>query len=120
MVLSLAQAWDVRINVKVLKIINELKNEFNKLNQLMVDLSYIEKERIERQEKSIEKQMDVIQQTFNEYQRNVFSEKDKLEFFQPSTAPLNIHAVMKDIKNILKTYKSMQTHIKTQKTHEHI
>ena len=99
MVLSLAQAWDVRINVKVLKIINELKNEFNKLNQLMVDLSYIEKERIERQEKSIEKQMDVIQQTFNEYQRNVFSEKDKLEFFQPSTAPLNIHAVMKDIKN---------------------
>ena len=43
--------------------------------------------------------MDIIQQKFNEYQRNVFADKDKIEFSEPSTAPLNVNAVMKDIKN---------------------
>ena len=99
MVLSLAQAWNVKINVKVLKIISELEIDFNELNQMMVDLSDMEHKRIDRYKKSIGRKMDIIQQKFNEYQRNAFADKDKIEFSEPSTAPLNVNAVMKDIKN---------------------
>ena len=102
MVLSLAQAWNVKINVKVLKIIDELDKDFNELNQMMVDLSDIEPKKIDRYTLSIEKKLDIIQQKFNKYQRSYQKSLyagNKIEFSEPTTAPLNVNAVMKDIKN---------------------
>ena len=115
MVLSLAQAWNVKINVKVLKIIDELDKDFNELNQMMVDLSDIDPKKIDRYTLSIEKKLDIIQQKFNKYQRSYqksLYDGNKIEFSEPSTAPLNVNAVMKDIKNQFRH--SKHEHIKNE------